>query len=358
MNTRSVRKYAAIVLFISFALGILIHFENILHLLGTVIQTYSGGRKDEGFSDVLSGVFISSMVAFCTFIINYYIFRPFDSNIKMDTKRVIVAVILTLISVTLLSDLFFSFKHILSSSLNPRRFNLLYTFRDVFTAFVVISGVFIIKVVNDKQAIRIENEKLKHENLLSQYESLKNQVSPHFLFNSLTALKELISQNPASAESYISHLSLVMRYTLQSNESMTQCLRDEIQIADSYLFLVKIRFGANLIIEKNIDSLYDFHLLPPLAIQTLIENAIKHNEISKRYPLTIKMETTDNQCLRIVNNLQEKIRPEVSTGKGLTNLSKQYRFLSGNDITISKKNDLFMVDLPLLSPQNDKSFNR
>ncbi len=358
MKTQNVRKYAVIILFISFALGILIHFENILNLLGTVIHTYSGGRKDEGLSDVISGVFISSMVAFCTFIINYYILRPLDSNIKIDRKRIIIAVVLTIISVTLLSDLFFSFKHILSSNLYPRRFNLLYTFRDMFTALVVISGVYFIKVMNDKQAIRIENEKLKHENLLSQYESLKNQVSPHFLFNSLTALKELINQNPARAENYLSHLSLVMRYTLQSNESMTQCLRDEMQMADSYLFLVKIRYGANLIVEKNIDPIYDFHLLPPLAIQTLIENAIKHNEISKRYPLTIKMETTDNQCLRITNTLQEKITPEFSTGKGLANLSRQYRFLSGNDITISKKNNLFMVDLPLLSPQNDKSFNR
>jgi LytS/YehU family sensor histidine kinase len=227
----------------------------------------------------------------------------------------------------------------------------------VFTAFVVISGVYFIKVMHDKQEIRIENEKLKHENLLSQFESLKNQVSPHFLFNSLTALKELINQNPASAENYLSHLSLVMRYTLQSNESMTQCLRDEMQIADSYLFLVKIRYGANLIVEKNTDSFYDFHLLPPLAIQTLIENAIKHNEISKRYPLTIKIETMDNQCLRIVNTLQEKITPEISTGKGLTNLSRQYQFLSGNDITISRKNNLFVVDLPLLPPKDDKSID-
>jgi LytS/YehU family sensor histidine kinase len=227
----------------------------------------------------------------------------------------------------------------------------------MFTAIVVISGVYFIKTVYDKQAIRMENEKLKNENLQSQYESLKNQVSPHFLFNSLTALKELINQNPASAQNYISHLSLVMRYTLQSNESMTQCLRDEMQVADSYLFLVKIRFGANLIIEKNIDHGYDFHLLPPLALQTLIENAIKHNEISKRFPLTIKMETTENQCLRVTNTLQEKITPEFSTGKGLTNLSRQYQFLSGNDITISKKNQSFIVDLPLLSPQNDKSFN-
>jgi hypothetical protein len=358
MKTQSLRKYVGIVLFISFALGILIHFENILDLFGSAAKSFSRVREPEAFPEVFSGVFISSLVAFCTFIINFYILKPLDSNVKMDIKRITTAVVLTIISVTILSDLFFTFKHILTASLNPHRFNILYTFRDMFTAIVVISGVYFIKTVYDKQAIRMENEKLKNENLQSQYESLKNQVSPHFLFNSLTALKELISQDPASAQKYISHLSLVMRYTLQSNESMTQCLRDEMQIANSYLYLIKIRYGANLIVEKSIDSRYDFHLLPPLAMQTLIENAIKHNEISKRFPLTIKMETTENQCLRVTNTLQEKITPEFSTGKGLTNLSRQYQFLSGNDITISKKNHSFIVDLPLLSPQNDKSVNR
>ncbi len=355
MKTQNVWKYVWIVLIISFVLGVLIHFENIIYNFIPDSESLRVSHRQVGLSDTITDVFISSMVAFLTFIINYFIIRPFDNNIKIDLKKISVAVILTLVSITILSDLLFTFKHLVTSDNNPQRLNLLYTFRDIFIAIVVITGVYFIKIVNDKQAIRIENEKLKNENLKSQYESLKNQVSPHFLFNSLTALKELISQDPGKAQEYINHLSFVMRYTLQSNQSMTHRLCDELLVADSYLFLAKIRFGNNLIIAKKIDSKYNFHLLPPLAVQTLIENAVKHNEISKRNPLKIRIETTDNQSLKVINALQEKVTPEHSSGMGLTNLTSQYRFLSGKDINITRSIIEFMVELPLLTPDNNES---
>jgi LytS/YehU family sensor histidine kinase len=222
----------------------------------------------------------------------------------------------------------------------------------------VLSGIFFIKTVYDKQAIRIENEKLKRENLLTQYESLKNQVNPHFLFNSLTALKELINQDPENARNYLNHLSQVLRYTLQSNQSQTRCLIEELEVADSYLFLLKIRFSPNLVIDKRIDEKYNNYRLPPLAIQTLLENAIKHNEISKRYPLTIRIETNSNQSISVINTIQERNSPEYSSGVGLSNLSKQYMFLEGREILILRKNNEFMVEIPLLKPgQNESNYS-
>ena len=106
-------------------------------------------------------------------------------------------------------------------------------------------------------------------------------MSPHFLFNSLTALNELINQDRENAQNYLNHLSQVLRYTLQSNQSQTRCLIEELDVADSYLFLLKMRYGQNLVIEKQIEEKYNNYRLPPLAIQTLLENAIKHNEISR-----------------------------------------------------------------------------
>lgn len=355
MNSQKIWKYILIVLIISISLGILIHFEKIISLILPDSQFFRINQQ-RGVGDTISDVLISSSVAFITFIINYYILRPFDSNIKIDLERVSLAVILTVVLIALLSDLLFSLKH-LDSNYNPGRFRLLYTFRDIFIAIVVITGICFIKTINDRQSVRIENEKLKNENILSQYESLKNQVSPHFLFNSLTALKELINQDPVKAQEYINHLSSVMRYTLQSNQNMTQSLQEELHIADSYLFLTKIRFGNNLIIDNNIDTKYSFYQLPPLAIQTLIENAIKHNEISKRNPLEIRIETTDSGSLKVINNLREKNTPEQSTGTGLLNLSRQYIFLSGKDIRITKGNNKFMVELPLLTPGKNESTN-
>ena len=357
MKNKLFWQYIAIVLIISLVLGIMIHFSTILDQFGLVTRSDSGRDSENPVVNTVSEVFISSMVAFCTFILNYFIIRPLDSTIRADLKRIAGSIILTLISVTILSDSFFSIKHLISDSSVQKSFNLLYSSRDIFTGIIVLSGIFFIKTVYDRQAIRIENEKLKRENLVNQYESLKNQVSPHFLFNSLTALKELINQDTGNASNYINHLSQVLRYTLQSNESQTRSLKEEMEVADSYMFLLQTRFGQNLLIEQQIDKKYNNYRLPPLAIQTLLENAIKHNEISKRHPLTITIETTSDQTLKVTNMIQERNSLEYSSGIGLSNLTKQYMFLSGKEILISRKNNEFLVEIPLLTPLNNESNN-
>jgi uncharacterized membrane-anchored protein YhcB (DUF1043 family) len=350
-------QYIAIVLIISLFLGILIHFSTILERFGLETRGGRGRTIENPVLNTISEMFISSMVAFGTFILNYFIIRPLDSTIRADFKRISASIILTLISVTILSDSFFAVKRLITDSNVKKSFNLLYTSRDIFTGMVVLSGIFFIKTIYDKQAIRFENEELKRENLVTQYESLKNQVSPHFLFNSLTALKELINQDTGTAQNYINHLSQVLRYTLQSNQSQTRSLKEEMEVSDSYMFLLQTRFGNNLLIEKQIDEKYNSYRLPPLAIQTLLENAIKHNEISKRHPLTITIETKSDQTLRMTNLIQERNSPEFSSGVGLSNLAKQYMFLSGKEILISRKNNEFLVEIPLLTPHDNASNN-
>jgi sensor histidine kinase YesM len=357
MKKQQFWQYIAIVLIISLFLGILIHFSTILGRLGVETRGVRGRSDMNPLVESILEVFISSMVAFGTFILNYFIIRPLDSTIRADIKRISASIILTLISVTILSDSFFAVKRLLSDSNVQKSFNLLYTSRDIFTGIIVLSGILFIKTVYDKQAIRFENEKLKRENLITQYESLKNQVSPHFLFNSLTALKELINQDTGNAQNYINHLSQVLRYTLQSNQSQTRSLNEEMEVADSYMFLLQTRFGQNLLLEKQIDEKYYNYRLPPLAIQTLLENAIKHNEISKRHPLTITIETKSDQTLRISNMIQERNSTEYSSGVGLSNLAKQYMFLAGKEILISKKNEEFLVVIPLLNPPDNESNN-
>ena len=357
MKKKQFWQYIVIVLIISLFLGILIHFSTILERFGLEVRGGRGRTVENPIVNTISEVFISSMVAFGTFILNYFIIRPLDSTVRADIKRISASIILTLISVTILSDSFFAIKRLLSDSTLQKSFNLLYTSRDIFTGIVVLSCIFLIKAVYDKQAIRIENETLKRQNLVTQYESLKNQVSPHFLFNSLTALKELINQDAGNAQNYINHLSQVLRYTLQSNQSRTRSLKEEMEVFDSYMFLLQTRFGNNLLIEKQIDEKYESYRLPPLAIQTLLENAIKHNEISKRHPLTITIETKCDQAIRMTNIIRERNSPEFSSGVGLSNLAKQYLFLSGKEILISRKNNEFLVEIPLLAPNDTESNN-
>jgi LytS/YehU family sensor histidine kinase len=116
----------------------------------------------------------------------------------------------------------------------------------------------------------------------------------------------------------------------------------------SYLFLIRMRYGDNLEIKTMIDEGMLLYLLPPLTIQTLVENAIKHNEISKRKPLTIDISTTSEGNLVIINDIQQKLTGEEGTGIGLTNLSKQFMLLIGKDIAIRRSNGQFSVEVPLI----------
>jgi sensor histidine kinase YesM len=358
MRKNKLQQYAAIVAGISLGISILVHFNTILDLAAPDGSNTSWHRGNVNITEVIGEVFVTFLVTFCLFLLNYFVLKPFKSHRRLNLWSILLSIFITAIAVTLLSDFFFALKHLVYSTTHTSRFNLLYTFRDLFIAIVVLSCVFIIRIINEKQAIRFENEKLIRENLQSQYESLKNQVSPHFLFNSLTALKTLISDDPKNALLYLNDLSQVLRYTLKSNENQTVSLYDEMEAAKSYIFLIKTRFTTNLNIVFNTRECYNHYRLPPLALQTLIENAVKHNEISKRHLLEITISTSDNDSIVVTNTIQEKLSVEPGTGIGLSNLSKQYKLLCGADIRISKSNNLFRVEVPLLKPTTDEGSNR
>jgi sensor histidine kinase YesM len=357
MKTNQFWNYLGIVLIISLVMGIFIHFNSIMLRFGLISESTGVSTRDLRPGIVISQVLISSFVAFLTFIINYFILRPLDGNYHLNAKRISIAILLTIVSVTILTDAFFSVKHLIYNEPDQNRFNLIYSLRDLLIVTVVISGIIFIKTIYDKQSVKIENEKLKNEKLLGQYESLKNQMSPHFLFNSLTALRELIDQDAKDAKLYISHLSLVLRYTLSSIDAQSKSLYEELEVAESYLHLVKIRYGTSLKVETSVDDRYKNFRLPPLAIQILIENAIKHNEISNKNPFTIKIGTTADQNLVVTNPIQARVSKEFSSGIGLSNLSKQYQYLAGKEITISNKNNEFRVELPLINPSKNEGFN-
>jgi sensor histidine kinase YesM len=357
MRIKPLRQYIITAAFISIGISILVHFDSIMDLFAKTSKYLPEKRAGGSPGNVLQEVLVTFIVAICLFMLNYYVLKPVNSRKKVTVKSMLLAMLITGIAVTVLSDLFFKIKHLLNATQHSNQFNLLYTFRDLFMAIVVLSCVYIIRIFYDRQAVLLENEKLLRENLQSQYESLKNQVSPHFLFNSLTALKTLITDDPKNALLYLNDLSQVLRYTLQSNENQTVSLSDEMEAAKSYIFLIKMRFDTNLTVEFNVSEHCSHYRLPPLAIQTLLENAVKHNEISKRNPLIITIATKDCNTLTITNTIQEKLSLEPGTGIGLSNLSKQYLLLCGQDIRISKTNKEFCVELPLLKPTADERSN-
>lgn len=192
----------------------------------------------------------------------------------------------------------------------------------------------------------IQQEKLKREQLALQYETLKGQVSPHFLFNTLNSLTSLISTNPEKAIDFVKKLSEVYRYVLDQKNQELVALDSELKFVESYIFLQKIRFGENLDVEMNI-GLRNFKVIP-LAIQMLVENAIKHNEISDRKPLRIRIFETDDQYLMVENRLQKKNGTE-GTGSGLENIKSQYSFFTDRKVIISENNGKFIAAIPLLT---------
>ncbi len=204
----------------------------------------------------------------------------------------------------------------------------------------------------------LEKEELRRSNLLSQFESLKTQVNPHFLFNSLNSLSALISRDPPKAEQFVEEMSNVYRYLLRSSEQELITIREEMDYLQSFLHLLRTRFGEALQADINIlpDHLDD--LIPPLTVQILVENAIKYNELSRENPLEVMIFSTTSDRLHIVNNLQRKHR-EVSSGKvGLSNIIGKYRLLKQADVEVHDTGEEFMVMLPLIKTRENAGITR
>jgi PAS domain S-box-containing protein len=193
--------------------------------------------------------------------------------------------------------------------------------------------------------------KVQKENLQSQFEVLKQQVNPHFLFNSLNVLTSLIKVDPDLAELFTERLSKVYRYVLENKEKELVTLSTELEFLKAYLFLLEIRFLKKLFIETKIDKSYHDYLILPIAIQLIIENAIKHNTFSKILPLKIEIFIDEQQRLNIVNNLNLRESKFISTGVGLENINRRYALVSDQKPEFIKTTEHFIAKLPLLKPE-------
>ncbi len=197
----------------------------------------------------------------------------------------------------------------------------------------------------------IEKELLKRENIESQLEGLRSQVNPHFLFNSLNTLAYIIPQDPDRGVKFVQQLSRVYRYILEIRNKKLISVREELKFLDSYIFLIKERFGDNLQVEISIPKKVYEDLIIPLSMQMLFENAIKHNIISSRQPLTIEV-FLEHGKIRVQNNLQKKKQSMPSTQVGLQNIRNRYAFFTNQVVEVNADEHTFSVGLPLIpSPE-------
>jgi two-component system, LytTR family, sensor kinase len=189
-------------------------------------------------------------------------------------------------------------------------------------------------------------EKLKVEMLAYKYESLRNQINPHFLFNSMNVLSDLVYEDQALAVKFIQQMSDLFRYVLDSRDKELVPLKDELEFVRSYTFMLKTRFEEKLKIDIDVQAAADDFIVP-MSLQLLIENAVKHNEVSEAFPLRISIRKTGDS-LEVENNLQPKNVGDDSKKTGLKNITQQYAFFSEKPIRIITSDDRFLVRFPIL----------
>jgi LytS/YehU family sensor histidine kinase len=222
---------------------------------------------------------------------------------------------------------------------------------DAFVYLLILLMLLVIsytmQLIDKSKTDIIENEKLKQKGLQNELAALKNQMNPHFLFNSLNSLSLLVRQDQESAERFIQKLSFLYRYILQSSEEELVPLNDEIKFLKSYIYLIKQRYQDNFEVELNISSEFDHQMIPSLSLQLLVENAVKHNEISKRNPLKVEI-YSDEKYIIVRNKTQLRTGFVESTGVGLSNLSSRFRLLKQVNIEIENNAEYFVVKLQML----------
>ncbi|WP_330940571.1 sensor histidine kinase [Bacteroides sp. MSB163] len=217
---------------------------------------------------------------------------------------------------------------------------------NVSLALIVVFVSSIIYLSERRQHLALQYEALKTENMQIRYQALKNQVDPHFLFNTMSILDSLVDEDKQRTHEYIQRFSSVYRYILQTKETVT--LDEELRFMDDYFGLLQVRYGECLQFKTEINSAFKNYPVVPLSLQILIENAVKHNIISQQHPLRITVRTTNDCELIVCNNYQPKSMPSAGAGIGLTNLSERYMLKWQKDITIEQTEEEFKVTLPLV----------
>lgn len=288
-------------------------------------------------SDVIISYIASVVLLFVLFKFSFWVAQK---NIESHKKHLLIfsglmilTVPLSLLSSVVLDLLLF----------NPIMYleNIVYKklVQDIVYAFIVFLITISIYSI-------MRNQKVEADSVRNRYAALKSQLDPHFLFNSLNALDGLIGYDDEKAHHYLQKLSQTFRYIIQ-NKEITE-LSEELKLVDAYYYLMKIRYGDNLTLNTTIDDHYHAWLILPISLQSLLENAIKHNTINDKHPLTISIETTAKDTIKVTNNKNPKLDDEESSGIGLSNLLERYVLMFEKEVKITDSPTAFCVEIPLI----------
>lgn len=219
----------------------------------------------------------------------------------------------------------------------------------IFFSVLVLSIMLAREFLFAWRQLALREEKMKNEVLTSKFELLKNQVNPHFMFNSLNTLNSLIYQDQDLASRYVGQLSNVYRSVLDAGKNEVITVAEELKMLESYIFLQSIRFEDRFKVDMQLDEEVKTRYLPPLVLQMLIENAIKHNEVTGEHPLTIEV-YREGEMICVKNRIvPKKVLPGDASNIGLANIRSRYEVLSDIPIEVIDETPMFIVKLPLLT---------
>lgn len=272
--------------------------------------------------------------------------------LKKPLQRFIVSVltevVIGILVLILINFLFYFFvkKQPISDIIKTTYEGLKYLVSFTFLGIMLINCVYFFRSWRQSA---INEEKLKREKLAAEYEALKNQVNPHFLFNNLTALSTLVYKDPDKAVRFINELSNVFRYVLESRDNELVDLATELKLLESVAYLYQIRNDEGLQISIDLPNPDNKYIIP-MALQMLLENAIKHNIASSQKTLCIEIKEEGNY-ISVKNNIQPKITCINSSNIGLANIQLRYRYFTTREVIIEKTSDFFIVKLPVLNKE-------
>ena len=324
----------------------LTHFPELIALLDLDIG--QAPFPDMRPVDVVNEVIFTYLSLILLFGLNTWLFKFNKDSIHVSRQQVVSSFVITWIGSSLLGQGFVWLHHYFNiPAIDASLHHYLHPLRDGLISIIVTGSCYLMYLNRKSRRMLVENQMLRTANLVNQYESLKSQLNPHMLFNSLNTLNSLIRETPEKAQDYLQELSKVLRYSLQESDSHRVTLEEEMNFVRSYIYLLQMRFEDNLVFDIDVAPETLSKTLPPVSVQLLVENAVKHNEISNRHPLHIRI-WTEGDNLIVSNPIQPKMTATSGTHIGLSNLSKRYQFLFNKEIVVKEENNHFIVILPLI----------
>lgn len=332
---------------------------------------YMGENIGERFSQRISGseyyikpvtlffepviLLVNTFLLYIFFRIEFWIIKNFFNNRRKSWLSFFALFIFVGVLSTILSQLLgIWFK----GGLTAYQYSIIQFIKDLMFFISSVFVTYLIYLIIKNQERMEENKNLTIENFRNRYNALKNQTDPHFLFNSLNSLNGLIGYDDERAHEYVMQLSSVFRYTIQEHSVVS--LSDELEFTESYIYLMKIRYGDAFSVNIQIPAGHPEYYILPFAIQTLVENAVKHNIVSLQKPLNLIIKMTEDETIMVENNLQPRQDVRDGNGLGLSNLNERYWLMFRENINMQTDDSLFRVEIPLiknLEKYSDKIIN-